>query len=222
MFLTVFAGLVFLFLMLFQCKPLSFFWNRMAHHPVVNIEGEGSCINMEIIVAMTYVYSVFAAMCDFTVGILPIFLVQTLQMKRRTKILVAGILGMACVYVHALFLPLKYTANKFCRASSAVIVRIPFVETFNDLDDFLCTLLFHFLLRPLASKSTNPPKMPPFTLPTGRILRLVSVLPLAASQLSVLSFATGSAHTQINHIPLGFQQNLWDAMVVLVGSGRSL
>ena len=75
----------------------------MAHHPVVNIEGEGSCINMEIIVAMTYVYSVFAAMCDFTVGILPIFLVLKLQMKRRTKMLVAGILGMACLYVNALF-----------------------------------------------------------------------------------------------------------------------
>lgn len=75
----------------------------MANHPVVNIEGEGSCINMEIIVAMTYVYSVFAAMCDFTVGILPIFLVQKLQMKRRTKLVVAGILSMACMYVTALF-----------------------------------------------------------------------------------------------------------------------
>lgn len=103
MVLTVFCGLVFLLLMLLQCKPLSFFWTRMANHPVVNIEGEGSCINMEIIVAMTYVYSVFAAMCDFTVGILPIFLVQKLQMKRRTKLVVAGILSMACMYVTALF-----------------------------------------------------------------------------------------------------------------------
>ncbi|KAJ5082020.1 hypothetical protein N7532_011063 [Penicillium argentinense] len=117
--LTVLAGLVFMFLMLLQCKPLSYFWNRMAYHPVVNIEGEGYCINMEIIVAMTYVYSVFAAACDFTVGILPIFVVHQLQMKRQTKVAVIGILSMACI------------------ASSAVIVRIPFVETFNDLNDFL-------------------------------------------------------------------------------------
>ncbi|KAJ6121122.1 hypothetical protein N7523_005402 [Penicillium sp. IBT 18751x] len=116
---TVFAGLVFMFLMLFQCKPLSFFWTRLENHPVVNIEGEGSCINMEIIVIMTYIYSAFAAFCDFTVGILPIFVVRKLHMKRQTKVAVVGILGMACI------------------ASSAVIVRIPFVGTFNELDDFL-------------------------------------------------------------------------------------
>ncbi|KAJ5735645.1 uncharacterized protein N7483_000770 [Penicillium malachiteum] len=61
---------------------------------------------------------VFAAMCDFTVGILPIFLVSKLQMKRKAKMAVVGILSMACI------------------ASSAVIVRFPFVETFAN-DDFL-------------------------------------------------------------------------------------
>jgi len=99
--LTVLAGLVFMLLMLLQCKPLSYFWTRMYHHPVVNIEGEGSCIDMEIIIAMTYVYSAFAAMCDFTVGILPIFVVHKLHMKRQTKIAVVGILGMACMYVYS-------------------------------------------------------------------------------------------------------------------------
>ncbi|CAG7917657.1 unnamed protein product [Penicillium olsonii] len=117
--LTVLAGLVFMFLMLLQCKPLSFFWTRLAYHPVRNIPGEGSCIDMEIIIAMTYVYSAFAAMCDFTVGILPIFVVHNLQMKKQTKMAVIGILSMACI------------------ASSAVIVRIPFVKTFDDLNDFL-------------------------------------------------------------------------------------
>lgn len=58
---TALTGLVFMLLMCLQCKPLSFLWTRMAHHPVVNIEGEGSCINMGIIVTMTYIYSAFAA-----------------------------------------------------------------------------------------------------------------------------------------------------------------
>jgi hypothetical protein len=97
---TVLAGLIFMFLMLLQCKPLSFFWTRMAYHPVHNIEGQGYCINMEIIVAMTYVYSVAAAACDFTVGILPIFVVHQLQMKKQTKVAVIGILSMACMYVN--------------------------------------------------------------------------------------------------------------------------
>lgn len=109
--MTVLAGLVFMFLMFLQCRPISFFWTRMAHHPVVNIEGEGSCINMEIIVAMTYVYSAFAAMCDFTVGILPVFVVHKLHMKRQTKMAVVGILSMACMYVTNLFQTLGLDNN---------------------------------------------------------------------------------------------------------------
>ena len=59
-------------------------------------------MDIQIIIAMTYVYSAFAALCDFTVGVLPIFLVRKLNMHRKTKIAVAGILGMACMYVHSL------------------------------------------------------------------------------------------------------------------------
>lgn len=93
MVLTVLAGLVFLSLMLLQCKPLSYFWTRTAKDPAI----EGYCVDVKIIITMTYVYSAFAALCDFTVGILPIFLVRNLQMKRGTKVAVIGILSMACV-----------------------------------------------------------------------------------------------------------------------------
>ena len=91
--LTVLAGLVFMFLMLLQCHPLEFFWTRAADPDA------GWCIDIGIIISMTYVYSAFAALCDFTVGILPIFLVHKLHMKRQTKIAVMGILSMACMYV---------------------------------------------------------------------------------------------------------------------------
>jgi hypothetical protein len=95
MVLTVLAGLVFMFLMLLQCKPLSYFWTRAAIDP--NIEGH--CISIDIIITMTYVYSAFLAVCDFTVGILPIFIVHKLHMRREAKFAVLGILSMACVYV---------------------------------------------------------------------------------------------------------------------------
>ncbi|OOQ85735.1 putative integral membrane protein [Penicillium brasilianum] len=114
MILTVIAGLVFFFLMLLQCKPLSYFWTRTALDPLI----EGHCISINIIIIMTYIYSAFAALCDFTVGILPIFLVSKLHMKREAKMAVIGILSMACI------------------ASSAVIIRFPFVKTFGD-EDFL-------------------------------------------------------------------------------------
>lgn len=98
MFLTVITGLAFMFLMLLQCKPLEYFWTKVAGDPNI----KGTCMDIQIIIAMTYVYSAFAALCDFTVGVLPIFLVRKLNMHRKTKIAVAGILGMACMYVHSL------------------------------------------------------------------------------------------------------------------------
>ncbi|KAL4997378.1 hypothetical protein BDV10DRAFT_169538 [Aspergillus recurvatus] len=116
--LTVITGLVFMFIMLLQCKPLEYFWTRTALDPAI----EGHCIDIQIVIAMTYVYSAFAALCDFTVGTLPIFLVNKLQMRRKTKLAVVGILSMACI------------------ASSAVIVRIPFVKTFADTDFLYATI----------------------------------------------------------------------------------
>lgn len=93
MVLTVLAGLVFMFLMLLQCKPLSYFWTQVAMDPSI----EGYCIDMSIIIIMTYIYSAFAALCDFTVGILPVFLVHKLHMRREAKLAVVGILSMACM-----------------------------------------------------------------------------------------------------------------------------
>lgn len=95
MVLTVIAGMVFMFIMLLQCKPLAYFWTRKAFNPDIH----GHCMDIQIVIAMTYVYSGFAALCDFTVGILPIFLVRKLHMKHKTKMAVVGILSMACMYV---------------------------------------------------------------------------------------------------------------------------
>ncbi|KAJ5783546.1 uncharacterized protein N7518_009223 [Penicillium psychrosexuale] len=117
MLLTVLAGLVFMLLMLLQCRPLSYFWFQVARDPSIH----GKCMDMKVIVIMTYIYSSFAALCDFTVGLLPIFLVHNLQMKRQTKIAVMAILSMACI------------------ASSAVIVRMPFVDGFYDPDFLYAT-----------------------------------------------------------------------------------
>lgn len=93
MFLTVASGMAFMLLMLLQCKPLSYFWTRTAFDPSI----KGSCMDIHIIIAMTYVYSAVTALCDFTVGTLPIFLVRKLNMQRRTKLAVASILGMGCM-----------------------------------------------------------------------------------------------------------------------------
>jgi hypothetical protein len=163
MVLTVLAGLVFMFLMLLQCKPLEFFWTRtMVPVP------DGHCISIDIIISMTYVYSAFAALCDFTVGILPIFLVHKLQMKRQTKIAVMGILSMACMYVFLLeILGRSKRLTNISSASSAVIVRIPFVRTFAE-EDFLCTSHYPNKQSPTPRSATNKPQTQPSKSPSGR------------------------------------------------------
>lgn len=89
---TIAVGFAFWFVLLLQCNPISHFWNRF---------GEGTCINVNITLLMAYIYSVTAAVSDFTMGILPIALVRKLHMNGHTKWALAGILSMGCVYVIA-------------------------------------------------------------------------------------------------------------------------
>lgn len=56
-------------------------------------------MNMHIIVGGLYAFSASSALFDLTIAILPILLVRKLNMKRDVKFAVAGLLGMACVYV---------------------------------------------------------------------------------------------------------------------------
>lgn len=107
MVVTIFAGIVFMLVLLLQCHPVTYFWNK---------DQSGHCISWTVIIAMSWVWSVFAATCDFTVGIVPVFLVWGLKMDTRTKVAVVSILGLACI------------------ASCAVIVRFPFLHTFSDPD----------------------------------------------------------------------------------------
>lgn len=91
MFLTVAMGIVFFFITMLQCAPISYFWDKNQH---------GSCLNIDIIIAITYLYSAFSVICDFTFALLPIALIMKLQMNRKTKIALIPIMLMACVYVH--------------------------------------------------------------------------------------------------------------------------
>lgn len=110
--ITAATGIVFFFVTVLQCSPVSFFWSRA-------VGGKGTCLDMEVIVALTYFYSAISALCDFTFGILPIFMLWNLNMSRTTKIAVAPILSMACI------------------ASAGILVRMAYVHDFRD-PDFLC------------------------------------------------------------------------------------
>lgn len=81
-------SVAFFFLFIFQCISPSYFWTRF--QGVTN----GQCMNPQVTVIATYVYSGIAVIYDWTMALLPWFLVRKLQMNLRTKLM--------CVFILAL------------------------------------------------------------------------------------------------------------------------
>jgi len=106
------CSLAFFLLFVMQCLPSKYFWERYTG-------GTGTCINPEITVNATYAYSAVSCATDWILGLLPISLVWHLQMTPRTKLMVAAILAMGAV------------------ASTATIVRMPYVDDLSNQADFL-------------------------------------------------------------------------------------
>lgn len=89
--LSIVVGLVFWFVLTLQCQPVEHFWERMK---------PGTCLDVDILIDIAYLYSVTATVCDLVLGLLPIALVWNLQMTPKTKVALAGILSLGCVYVN--------------------------------------------------------------------------------------------------------------------------
>ncbi|BCS15812.1 hypothetical protein ASPFODRAFT_52784 [Aspergillus luchuensis CBS 106.47] len=104
---SICVSLMFWFFMLFQCHPVSKFWERT---------GPGNCMSTDTLIRVAYVYSGICAVCDFALGLLPIDLVRQLQTNLKTKIALGGTLSLGCV------------------ASTAVILRIPCLHFYKDID----------------------------------------------------------------------------------------
>ncbi|KAF2855630.1 hypothetical protein T440DRAFT_159167 [Plenodomus tracheiphilus IPT5] len=112
--LTVLTGLIFFLATLLQCTPIRFFWDKSIP--------TGTCVNIDVIIGLTFFYSAVSVICDFTFAILPFFLIWGLNMSRKSRIMLIPILGMACV------------------ASVAVVVRMAFVMDFKNPDFLYATV----------------------------------------------------------------------------------
>jgi hypothetical protein len=86
---TVFS-IFYFFLIVFQCSPVTYFWTQ--YLGVV-----GKCVPAKVITNSTYAHSAVSAWADWTLGILPIFLVWDLAMNPRTKVSVALILALGAM-----------------------------------------------------------------------------------------------------------------------------
>ncbi|KAF3014231.1 hypothetical protein E8E14_009166 [Neopestalotiopsis sp. 37M] len=111
---TEIYSLFFFLLFVLQCQPTSYFWMRASSDPP-----EGHCLDASVVANAFYGYSAISCWTDWTYSILPVFLVWNLQMNKQVKISVAAILAAGCI------------------ASTATIVRFPYLYSLTDIGDFL-------------------------------------------------------------------------------------
>ncbi|KAH7014135.1 uncharacterized protein B0I36DRAFT_255486, partial [Microdochium trichocladiopsis] len=108
-------GIVSVFFMIplvVQCVPLSYFWLR-------HKGAEGYCIDKAVVPVSTIVHAVLGAILDWTLAFLPIAMLWSVRINRRTKAAIATVLGMGA----------------FCGIS--LIARIPFLKIIEISADFL-------------------------------------------------------------------------------------
>jgi hypothetical protein len=82
----------YLFLVIFQCTPVNFFWNQ-AKLGDPSIAG-GYCVARDVVPNASIAHSVISFLADWILGLLPILLLWEVQMNSRTKISISVILSM--------------------------------------------------------------------------------------------------------------------------------
>lgn len=87
-----FVGVGYTALVLAQCRPMSYWWDLDPTH-------EGKCLDASLVMIFTFVVSALNSFADWTFGILPVLIVKDLQMKKRLKIIVSCVIGLAAMYV---------------------------------------------------------------------------------------------------------------------------
>ncbi|KAF3024754.1 hypothetical protein E8E14_005428 [Neopestalotiopsis sp. 37M] len=109
---SVVFGTAYLMVVLFQCRPISTFWLEAPGTA-------GKCLDNNPVAITTYVASVVNCLADWAFGILPMFIVWSLNMNKRSRIIAMGILGFASI------------------ASTATIVRCFYIQDMLNGQDFL-------------------------------------------------------------------------------------
>ena len=84
------VGVAYTSLVIFQCKPISYWWDLDPTHT-------GTCLSASLVQDFTYVVSALNSFADWAFGLLPIFIVKDLQMKRRVKVIISTIIGLAAM-----------------------------------------------------------------------------------------------------------------------------
>ncbi|KAJ5711386.1 hypothetical protein N7488_005542 [Penicillium malachiteum] len=95
--LIIVIGLLFFFVLTFDCDPVPYFWKQ------ADPTSKGHCTSVDMLLDIAYVYSALTIAVDFSLGAFPMFLVWNLQMNSRTKVAVSGILSLDSTYQIAIW-----------------------------------------------------------------------------------------------------------------------
>ncbi|KAK2041882.1 integral membrane protein [Colletotrichum somersetense] len=109
---TIFFGTALFFMVMFQCTPIPTFWEESPR-------AADKCLGNRVIFAMTYAASIINCLADWAFGILPLFILWSLSLPKRTQLLAFAVLFLAAI------------------GSVATVVQSVYIPTLLDGDDFL-------------------------------------------------------------------------------------
>ncbi|KAF2091922.1 hypothetical protein K490DRAFT_61368 [Saccharata proteae CBS 121410] len=89
--ITIVVSIMYDLVVLFQCFPIPFFWNRITGAT------DGTCLNPNVIVAFGYTHNTVSIITDWALTALPIFMLYKANMNTRTKISVLLVLSLGLV-----------------------------------------------------------------------------------------------------------------------------
>ncbi|RAL59006.1 hypothetical protein DID88_009035 [Monilinia fructigena] len=94
MWIVIFFGLAYFWLMVIQCWPIPFIWQRYSRVPsgVLTFQN-GGCLPKGVVVGATYAHSIINAGTDWALALLPIVMLWNVQMPIGVKFIVGGIVA---------------------------------------------------------------------------------------------------------------------------------
>ncbi|OJD30167.1 uncharacterized protein BKCO1_6500024 [Diplodia corticola] len=108
---NIVLSVAYFFVFIFQCNPVSSFWTIKPNNE--------HCLSIHAIEGISYGAATLGSLSDWIFGVLPGFIVYDLQMNKRTKLVVVGILAFAAI------------------GSTATLIRMPYIKGFSATHDFL-------------------------------------------------------------------------------------
>jgi hypothetical protein len=84
------VGVGYTSLVIFQCKPISYWWDLDPTHT-------GTCLPATLVMNFTFCVSGLNAFADWVFAMLPVLIVKDLHMKKRMKVVVAGVIALAAM-----------------------------------------------------------------------------------------------------------------------------